>query len=133
MPCGNFSCHNSMNSWLGKPSSGFPTSWKRYIPPIRNLTWYRLDVFDQEQIFVPTLQISGSKTVVRTRHYGPKDGDYFWFLHPNIYEWQHAPNMLEFQQTLQIAVYCPFNFKSFPFDNNYCDFTFGSVNYRRLS
>ena len=23
--------HNCMNSWLGKPSSGFPTSWKRYI------------------------------------------------------------------------------------------------------
>ena len=23
--------HNCMSSWLGKPSSGFPTSWKRYI------------------------------------------------------------------------------------------------------
>ena len=23
--------HNCMNSWLGKPSSSFPTSWKRYI------------------------------------------------------------------------------------------------------
>ena len=31
VPCGHSSYHNFMNSWLGKPSSGFPTSWKRYI------------------------------------------------------------------------------------------------------
>ena len=28
--CGHSSYHNCMNSWLGKPSSSFPTSWKRY-------------------------------------------------------------------------------------------------------
>ena len=31
-PTGTCPVHNCMNSWLGKPSSGFPTSWKRYIP-----------------------------------------------------------------------------------------------------
>ena len=29
--------HNCMNSWLGKPSSGFPTSWKRYISQLKTL------------------------------------------------------------------------------------------------
>ena len=27
---------NCMNSWLAKPISGFPTSWKRYIPVSNN-------------------------------------------------------------------------------------------------
>ena len=30
-PSGTYPIHKWMNSWLGKPSSSFPTSWKRYI------------------------------------------------------------------------------------------------------
>ena len=39
MPYGHSSYHNCMNSWLGKPSSSFPTSWIRYISP--NLTIFQ--------------------------------------------------------------------------------------------
>ena len=96
----------------------------------RNVKWYQLTELDQQQIFAPTIQIGGAKKVVRTRHCGPIDSDYFWFLAPKLFEWQDASNMLEFQQTLQIAVYCPFKFINFPFDSNHCNFTFGSVNHR---
>ena len=79
------------------------------------MEWY--DPSDDD-IFFPTLQIRGGKTVVRTRRYGPIDRDYFWLLYPN---------MLEYQQALKVTIYCPFNFKNFPFDSQHCEFKFGSV------
>ena len=82
---------------------------------------------DQNQIFFPTLQIGGAWKIERMRHYGPMDNDYFWFLHPNMMEWQLHPDMLEFQQHLKVTIYCPFVFKTFPFDTNYCDFSFGAL------
>ena len=56
--------------------------------------------------------------IERTRRYGPNDSDYFWLLYPN---------MLEYQQSIKVTIYCNFNFKTFPFDSQHCDFIFGSV------
>ena len=73
------------------------------------------------------MQIGGAWKIERMRHYGPMDNDYFWFLHPNLMEWQLHPDMLEFQQHIKVTIYCPFVFKTFPFDTNYCDFSFGAL------
>ena len=72
----------------------------------------------QNQIFFPTLQINGGKTLERTKKYGPTDEDYFWLL---------FPNMLEYQQSMKVTIYCHFNFKTFPFDSQTCDLKFGPV------
>ena len=91
------------------------------------MKWYNINVDDQKQIFFPTLQISEAKTFTRTRHYGPNDFDYFWFLLPKIRKDQQSTQMLEFRQALKITIYCNFAFDTFPFDSNECDFTFGSL------
>ena len=82
---------------------------------------------DQEEIFFPTMQIYGARNVEKHKHYGPENNDYFWFLYPKILEHQLHEGMLEYQQGLQVTAYCPFDFSYFPFDNQYCDFKFGSV------
>ena len=61
------------------------------------------------------MQISGAKTIQRTRKYGPKDNDYFWFT---------SPYNLEYQQALKASIYCSFDFQTYPFDIHYCDFHF---------
>ena len=98
-----------------------------YIFLCRELKWYNINIDDQKQIFFPTLQISEAKTFTRTRHYGPNDFDYFWFLYPKIRKDQQSRQMLEFRQALKITIYCNFAFDTFPFDSNECDFTFGSL------
>ena len=64
------------------------------------------------------MQISGAKAIQRTRNYGPIDNDFFWLKYPHH---------LEYQQSLQVTIYCSFDFKTFPFDDHNCDFNFGSV------
>ena len=64
------------------------------------------------------MQISGAKAIQRTRNYGPIDNDFFWLKYPHH---------LEYQQSLQVTIYCSFDFKTFPFDYHNCDFNFGSV------
>ena len=77
--------------------------------------WYGLTEVDQNEIYFPTLQISGAKTIQRTRKYGPKDSDYFWFK---------SPHNFEYQQALKATIYCSFDFQTYPFDAHYCDFNF---------
>ena len=55
--------------------------------------------------------MSGSKTIQRTRNYGPKDSDYFWF---------QSPHNFEYQQALKATIYCSFDFQTYPFDTHYC-------------
>ena len=45
--------------------------------PNKSIKWYAVNEFDQLQIFTPTLEISGTKTIVRTIKYGAKDKNYF--------------------------------------------------------
>ena len=45
--------------------------------PNKSIKWYAVNEFDQLQIFIPTLEISGTKTIVRTIKYGAKDKNYF--------------------------------------------------------
>ena len=78
-------------------------------------SWYGLTEVDQNEIYFPTLQISGAKTIQRTRKYGPKDSDYFWFK---------SPHNFEYQQALKATIYCSFDFQTYPFDAHYCDFNF---------
>ena len=86
--------------------------------PNKSMNWYEVNMFDQTQIFTPTLEISGTKTIVRTRKYGAIDKDYFWYLHPD--------SMLEYQQSLKVTIYCSMNFENFPFDYHKCDLNFGA-------
>jgi hypothetical protein len=81
-------------------------------------SWYGLTEADQNEIYFPTLQISGAKTIQRTRKYGPKDSDYFWFKDPHNFE---------YQQALKATIYCSFDFQTYPFDTHYCDFNFVAV------
>ena len=81
-------------------------------------SWYGLTEVDQNEIYFPTLQISGAKTIQRTRKYGPKDSDYFWF---------QSPHNFEYQQELKATIYCSFDFQTYPFDTHYCDFNFVAV------
>ena len=60
-PKGTRPVHNCMNSWLGKLSTGFPTSWKRYISP--NLT-----IFQNSS---PTMQKLNENPAIR---------GVFWFM-----------------------------------------------------
>ena len=78
--------------------------------------WYQLDEKDQAQIWSPTLQIDRAKTIQRTRKFGPTEKDYLWYDSSN--------SILEYQQAMKVTIYCSFDFKSFPFDSNHCDFTF---------
>ena len=52
----------------------------------------------------------------KTRKFGPTEKGYFWLRVPN--------RRLEYQQAIKVTLYCNFNFESFPFDSNYCDFRF---------
>ena len=88
------------------------------INPNESMRWYAVNDFDQTQIFTPTLEISGSKNIVRTRKYGPTDKDYFWYFHPG--------NKMEYRQSLQVTIYCSMDFTQFPFDYHACDLNFGS-------
>ena len=88
------------------------------INPNQSLRWYAVNEFDQTQIFTPTLEISGTKTIVRKRKYGAIDKDYFWYFHPD--------NKMEYQQSLQVTIYCSMDFTHFPFDYHACDLNFGS-------
>ena len=78
-------------------------------------SWYSLTEVDQNEIYFPTLKISGAKTIQRTRNYGPKDSDYFWF---------QTPHNFEYQQEQKPTIYCSFDFQTYPFDTHYCDFKF---------
>ena len=84
----------------------------------KSIKWYAVNEFDQLQIFTPTLEISGTKTIVRTIKYGAIDKNYFWYNHPD--------NMMEYQQSLKVTIYCSMDFKHFPFDYHTCDFNFGA-------
>ena len=86
--------------------------------PNKSIKWYAVNEFDQTQIFTPTLEISGTKTIVRTRKYGAIDKDYFWYF--------HTDNMMEYQQSLKVKIYCSIDFKHFPFDSHNCDLNFGA-------
>ena len=86
--------------------------------PNKSIKWYAVNEFDQTQIFNPTLEISGTKTIVRTRKYGATDKDYFWYFHPE--------NMMEYQQSLKVTIYCSIDFNHFPFDYHICDLNYGA-------
>ena len=86
--------------------------------PNKSSKWYAVNEYDETQIFTPTLEISGTKTIVRTRKYGAIDKDYFWYFHPE--------NMMEYQQSLKVKMYCSIDFKHFPFDSHTCDLNFGA-------
>ena len=86
--------------------------------PNKSSKWYEVNEFDETQIFTPTLEISGTKTIVRTRKYGAIDKDYFWYF--------HTDNMMEYQQSLKVKIYCSIDFKHFPFDSHNCDLNFGA-------
>ena len=77
--------------------------------PNISITWYAVNEFDKTQIYTPTLDISGTKKIVRKRKYGAIDKDFFWYNHPD--------NMMEYRQSMKITIYCPFNFRQFPFDD----------------
>ena len=89
------------------------------IDPNQSMRWYAVNEFDQTQIFTPTLEISGTKKIVRKRKYGAIDKDYLWYFHPE--------NRMEYRQSLQVVIYCSMDFKHFPFDHHNCDLNFGSA------
>ena len=89
------------------------------INPNQSMRWYAVNEFDQTQIFTPTLEISGTKKIVRKRKYGAIDKDYFWYFHPD--------NKMEYQQSLKVIIYCSMDFNHFPFDHHNCDLNFGSA------
>ena len=86
--------------------------------PNKSMKWYGVNEFDLTQIFTPTLEISGTKKIVRKRKYGPTDKDYFWYNNPQ--------SMMEFQESLRVTIYCSMDFKHFPFDYHTCDLNFGA-------
>ena len=86
--------------------------------PNKSNRWYEVNELDQAMIFTPTLEIGGTKTIVRTRKYGATDKDYFWFFQPD--------QMMIYEQSLKTRIYCSLDFKRFPFDSHNCDLNFGS-------
>ena len=93
--------------------------------PNKSSKWYEVNEFDETQIFTPTLEISGTKAIVRTRKYGAIDKDYFWYF--------HTDNMMEYQQSLKVKLYCSIDFKHFPFDSHTCDLNFGASGTTKIS
>lgn len=82
------------------------------------MEWYEVTKQDAKQIYFPSLKIQHAKSIIRQRKYSPTDSDYFWF---------HYPHSLEYQQSLKVTIYCTFDFSSYPFDSQICDFVYGSV------
>ena len=87
--------------------------------PNKSIKWYAVNEFDKTQIYTPTLDISGTKSIIRKRKYGAIDKDFFWYNHPD--------NMMEYQQSLKVTIYCSLNFRHFPFDDHTCDLNFGAT------
>ena len=87
--------------------------------PNKSIKWYAVNEFDKTQIYTPTLDISGTKKIVRKRKYGAIDKDFFWY--------NHHDNMMEYRQSLKVTIYCSLNFKHFPFDDHTCDLNFGAT------
>ena len=84
----------------------------------RELGWYDIKEQDSKEIYFPTLQILGAKSLKREMRYGPNDNDFYWFLYPHL---------VEYQMALKITIYCSFEFENFPFDSHYCDLHYGSA------
>ena len=78
-----------------------------------------MDEQDQSQIYFPTLQVNDAKIVTRTHKYGALDDDFFWFDYPHRFE---------YQQALNVEIYCTLEFISYPFDSHECNFIFGPSN-----
>ena len=85
----------------------------------RTLRWYSITEDDAVKLYAPTLKVMGARDIKRLRKYGPIDGDFYYYEHPNTFE---------YQQALKITIYCTFEFTTFPFDSHICDFNFGSSN-----
>ena len=61
------------NGLLSTPSNKLPCAGLSLESNKPRGSWYGLTEVDQNEIYFPTLQISGAKTIQRTRKYGPKD------------------------------------------------------------
>ena len=59
-----------------------------------------------------------AKNIKRKMNFGPMDTDFFWYLQPNLFE---------FQQSLKVTIYCSLDFTTFPFDYHSCDLKYGSA------
>ena len=84
----------------------------------RPLIWYEINEQDSNEIYFPSLQILGAKSLKRERRYGPNDKDFYWFKYPHL---------VEYQMALKVTIYCSFEFEHFPFDYHECNFDYGSA------
>ena len=66
-------------------------------------------------MYFPILKVHNAKHVIKEHHVALSrpTNDYFWM---------HFPHYFEYQQSLQVEIYCSFKFNLFPFDTNQCNF-----------
>ena len=78
--------------------------------------WYSI-VNEKQAIYFPTLKFQNEKYVnLKHKFSSRKDESYYWMVHPHH---------LEFTKNAKIAIYCSFDFSTFPFDSHECDLLYG--------
>ena len=78
--------------------------------------WYSI-VNEKQAIYFPTLKFQNEKYVnLKHKFSSRKDESYYWMVYPHH---------LEFRMNTKIAIYCSFDFSTFPFDSHECDLLYG--------
>ena len=78
--------------------------------------WYSI-VNEKQAIYFPTLKFQNEKYVnLKHKFSSRKDESYYWMVHPHH---------LEFRMNTKIAIYCSFDFSTFPFDSHECNLSYG--------
>ena len=84
--------------------------------------WYSI-VNEKQAIYFPTLKFQNEKYVNMKHKFSSRKDD--------IYYWMVYPHHLEFRKNAKIAIYCSFDFSTFPFDSHECNLSYGLVNFSK--
>ena len=84
--------------------------------PENSLKWLLIDKELSKDLFFPKQQIKNVKRLTEAQPYSSNVDDYYWF---------HVPHDFEYEETFIVTIFCSFDFSSFPFDHQHCDFVFG--------
>ena len=86
----------------------------------RKTKWYKLSEDQAKEMFFPNVRVHKAKELIPAKVIGKNnDFNYFWL----------GPPVLLYQQRFKVTIYCPLDFKNFPFDSHQCDLNFGINDY----
>ena len=84
--------------------------------PDDTTTWSLIDKETAKDLFFPKQRIRKVKEFKEFQPYSATNDDYYWFS---------APHGFVYEETFMVTIFCSFDFSTFPFDHQQCDFAIG--------